>query len=619
VIASSCDDTFYRAKIKQQRVAPGGREWGLDALSGPIAAWIDKSKPHLSYFNLRKSDRKLLIDADYIRAELPTISHGPICTSPFLVDDQLFAEWLGQSRNRNILATDMESSAVIEAAHEIGIRNGRVLVIRGISDPADGKKKDIDGVENGALRRIAMRNATHVAGHVISNALNFSTGSFSLRTTADGTGTHTVAAYAETIQFLRTLGERVLASIPEAEICNWARIEQTRSDAFRSQLEELSSSAYNIEISRESDPHFWIIENIDRVGKDFLIANWIMICLSSRPTASDIHIDVLSKVYPHRVNRFCKAMLDQFDEKKIIDSLVAAYGYHPKRGRNSHNIKKTQERAKAHICYLLGRVKTPQQQRRASQELMLWRDQIGRQAKIIIKSANGNYRLDAVFTQLRSNELRLLLRTICISLILLGQSREAEVYVKACLGNKGFDSLNRGFHLEYYGDIDYDPRESMNNVDHLSACSQTFETIYTKLTNSFQTGKTYPLRDVELQTILSLAQHRLAMGRLAPEYRQKIVSLFNQYCDTRLTQIPTLQSYCAMLRMHIADVAFCQSDLLKKLYELKKVPRAGWNDNEDGHRRSTPNPESILAHTAGGMLLIQFCLPEKLPVKDCQW
>jgi 5'-deoxynucleotidase YfbR-like HD superfamily hydrolase/nucleoside phosphorylase len=618
VIASSCDDIFYRAKIKQHRVAAGGRERAMDALSAPIATWLDKSKPHLSYFDLRQSDRQLLLQGGYIRPDLPVISHGPICTSPFLVDDPLFAEWLGSARNRNILATDMESSAVIEAAHLMGIRNGRILVIRGISDPADGKKKAIDGIEDGALRKIAMRNATHVAGHIISNALSFSPQGFSLKTTDDDAGVHgtAISAYAETIDFLRKVSERVLASDPEIDICNWARTEQARSDSFRSQLSELSSSAYNIEIRQESDPHSWVIERIDRIGRDFLIANWIMTCISNKSATSEIHLEVLSKVYPHRFNRFCKAMLGQLDEKKIVDSLVAAYGHHPKRGINSRKARQTQERAKAHICYLLGRVKTPQQQRRASQELMSWREQIGRKANVIDQIARGNYRLDAVFAQIHSNELRLLLRTICISLILLEQPKESEVYVRACLRNKDFDSLNRGFHLEYYGDIDYDSRETMNNVDHLSSCNQTFEALYKKLTKSLKLGKTYPLRDVELQTILSLAQHRLAKSRLAIAHRTMLQSLFNQYSDSRLTQIPILQSYCAMLRMHLADEAFCQSNLLKKLYELKKVPRTGWNDCDDEHQRTTPNPESILAHTAGGMLLIQFCLPGKLSDKD---
>lgn len=619
VLASLCDDSFYRAKIKDQAIKPGGKEWSLDALSVPLAVWLDKSKPHLSYYDLRESDHNLLLTKGYIHPSLPAIVHGAICTTPFLVDAPEFADWLAQSRNRNILAADMESAAVIAAADATGLRNGRMLVIRGVSDPADGKKKEIDGVDNGALRRIAMRNAAHVASHIISNALDFSSEELTFRGNYQQTGADTAAlsAYAETLKFLKTLSDRIIVSDPEIDVCKWAKQEQKRSDSFRNQLEELSLSAYRIEIGREHDSRSKIIESIDRVGRDFLIANWIMTCLSSKAAASDTHIDVLSKVYPHRVNRFCKAMLSLFDEKNIVDSLVAAYNHTPSKGaRHNNSSKKTRERAKAHICYLLGRVKTPQQRTVATRELLAWREQIGRQAKVIKQADKGNYRLDAVFGQLKENELRLLLRTICISLILLERQHEGEVYIRACLGNKDFDSLNRGFHLEYYGDIDYDPRESMNNVDHNLSCDQTFDKLYGKLIQSFQTNISYPLRDVELQTILSLAQHRLAKGKLASEHRELIISLFDNYSDSRLTQIPILQSYCAMLRMHMQDEKFSSNKLLKKLYELKKIPRAGWNDNDNDHQRSTPNPETVLAHTAGGMLLIQFCLPEKLSESD---
>jgi 5'-deoxynucleotidase YfbR-like HD superfamily hydrolase len=584
-----------------------------------MSSWLGISKPHLSYYGLREADRQLLVGKGYIRTTSPEIAHGPICTTPFLVDDPNFAEWLGDARNRNFIATDMESAAVVEAAHESGIRNGRVLVIRGISDPADGKKSEIDGVENGVLRRIAMQNAAHVASHIVSHALDFSGDEFTLRKTDGPASTRASAlvAYAEAIQFLSELSKRVAASIPESEICEWAQKEQYRSGAFRHQFDELSGSAYNFEIRKEIDAHAWVVESIERTGRDFLVASWIMRCLSTKTTPSDTHVEVLSKVYPHRVNRFCKAMLGQFDEKKIVDSLVAAYEHRPsKANRNDHSTKRNQERAKAHICYLLGRVKTPQQKKRASQELLSWREQLGKQAKVFNQTDRGNYRLGAVFAQLHANELRLLLRTICISLILLEQPTEGEVYVRACLRNKDFDSLNRGFHLEYYGDIDYDPRESMNNVDPLSSCHQTFDTLYRKLTNSFQSGTTYPLRDVELQTILSLVQHRLAIGRLTHEHRQLVTALLNQFSEARLTQVPILQSYCVMLRAHLTDERFRQIDLLKKLFELKKMPRAGWNDCDDDHERITPNPESVLSHTAGGMLMVQFCLPDQLSESD---
>ena len=194
VVASSCDDPFYRAKMTHSKVIPGGRERFLDVLSSPIAAWLNMSKPHLSYYNLSEKDKLLLKKQGYIDTAPPSVICGPICTTSFLIDDPEFPKWLKDCRNRNILAADMESAAIVEAAHSKGILDGRVLVIRGISDPADGMKKETDNIEKGILRQIAMRNASHVASHIISNALQFSNGQVMFRNSDDPSTTDSLAA-----------------------------------------------------------------------------------------------------------------------------------------------------------------------------------------------------------------------------------------------------------------------------------------------------------------------------------------------------------------------------------------------------------------------------------------
>jgi len=221
-----------------------------------------------------------------------------------------------------------------------------------------------------------------------------------------------------------------------------------------------------------------------------------------------------------------------------------------------------------------------------------------------------------MFSTVDSPEERLLLRTICISLILLEQPGESEIYVHACLRNKEFDSLNRGFHLEYYGDIDYDPRESMNNADNYGPCTKTFAILFDKLSVSYMEDRPYALRAVDLQTLLSLVQHRFALGALSEEHRESLLALLKKYRDSYLTSITLQQSYCTMMREHLAISAFKRVELVQKLYELKKLPRTGWNDCDEEHKRGTPNPESILSHTAGGLLLIYFLLPERLSKSD---
>ena len=71
-----------------------------------------------------------------------------------------------------------------------------------------------------------------------------------------------------------------------------------------------------------------------------------------------------------------------------------------------------------------------------------------------------------------------------------------------------------------------------------------------------------------------------------------------------------------MLRGQLTVPVFRRVDLLRQLYILKKMPRSGWNDCYEAQVRRTPNPESVLSHTAGGLLLIYFCLPDKLSEDD---
>lgn len=618
VLASSCDNSLFRAKKKEQKVLPSGKEWPLEALSSHLNTAIVLSPPYYSYDGLTNKEIASLRGKNYIR-ESPKTLHGPICATPYVVDDPKFADWLKTSRNRNILATDMESVAVVQAAHACGIRNGRVLVLRGISDPADGKKGEVDLVGSGTLRKVAMRNAAQLASHSVCNLLSFEGPQVLLRG-YDVTRPPIEAklsSFKETLEFLREISARISKGEAETDVCAWAIETRRQQQLITNQVKALAQEAYNQEIDKQTQNHECsaVLATLDSTILDYLVGTWIMDCLVNKEISAQL-LDVLSNVYPQRFNRFCKAMLAILpDEKRLVDKLITAYEYKP--SRRGYKSTQKRERAKAHICYLLGRVRTPQQQSRAAEALVLWRAILCKLPKSEKTSHQPHFQLDRVFSNLETPEERLLLRTICISLILLKHSGESDIYVRACLRNCEFDTLNRGFHLEYYGDIDYDARESMNNTDPIYCLDiNTFNFLFEKLSKSYQLKEAYPLRDVELQTVLSLSQHRLAAGALPDAHRQQLLSLLNQYRESFLTSSTLLQSYCGMIREHLTIQNFTRTNLLRKLFELKKLPRTGWNDVDEDHSRKTPNPESVLSHTAGGLILILFCLPDRLGKDD---
>jgi nucleoside phosphorylase len=86
----------------------------------------------------------------------PKLHMGHIASGPIVGGASTFVKWLKDKRDRKYLALEMESAAVLKAAHKRGANS---LIIRGISDYSDERKVELDKIGGGALRRYAMNNA----------------------------------------------------------------------------------------------------------------------------------------------------------------------------------------------------------------------------------------------------------------------------------------------------------------------------------------------------------------------------------------------------------------------------------------------------------------------------
>jgi nucleoside phosphorylase len=90
---------------------------------------------------------------------VPELLDVHLASGPVVGAAQEFSQWLRKSRDRNHKALDMESGGLMAAAFK-RVEAGHTLVIRGISDYGDERKRDLDALGEGALRRYAMHNAT---------------------------------------------------------------------------------------------------------------------------------------------------------------------------------------------------------------------------------------------------------------------------------------------------------------------------------------------------------------------------------------------------------------------------------------------------------------------------
>jgi nucleoside phosphorylase len=106
-----------------------------------------------------------LIQARQLRA-VPALTVGHVATGPVVGSSDAFKTWLA-GRDRSFLAMDMETAGVMLGAASFG-GNTRVLALRTISDFADGRKKEVDRIGDGAIRRYALHNAFDLLRHMVA-------------------------------------------------------------------------------------------------------------------------------------------------------------------------------------------------------------------------------------------------------------------------------------------------------------------------------------------------------------------------------------------------------------------------------------------------------------------
>lgn len=102
----------------------------------------------------------------------PAIHVGPVATGDLRVAARAFADWI-KAANRKLIALEMEAAGAALAAYHND--SADLLVVRGVSDYADERKRDLDagqgasGVED-AWRRYAVRNAVEYLVRLLSSS-----------------------------------------------------------------------------------------------------------------------------------------------------------------------------------------------------------------------------------------------------------------------------------------------------------------------------------------------------------------------------------------------------------------------------------------------------------------
>lgn len=120
--------------------------------------WITACQRNLE--GLTPNDKAADLVSKNIIRQQPYLFVGHMVSGDVVCASEEFAAWI-QTKDRNYKALEMESGGVLETAYS-HISPARTLVIRGISDFGDSRKKELDQIGEGALRRYAMRNAARL-------------------------------------------------------------------------------------------------------------------------------------------------------------------------------------------------------------------------------------------------------------------------------------------------------------------------------------------------------------------------------------------------------------------------------------------------------------------------
>jgi nucleoside phosphorylase/5'-deoxynucleotidase YfbR-like HD superfamily hydrolase len=329
----------------------------------------------------------------------------------------------------------------------------------------------------------------------------------------------------------------------------------------------------------------WRLLHRHRVVKDFLVAYHVVDVVRAVGRGSDKEAGDLNYVYPFRINAFCKEMVTAGRDVQF-EVLHGCEQLYKEGGPN----------AKPHACYLAGRVSNYQ---------------VREEAIVFLRDCNIETQKRLRLGTLNTPGELLLARTIYISLMNLGDDKAADEYLSWLMHNERWDDLNRGFHLEYYGDISFDPDRQMIHSDPMDApteilpCRKTLAQLVSRIRRHIQ-DSSYKMFAVEVYTAYSLAQHRHAKNVLPPSDRDTLLDLIPRILlNSNIARSKPLKQYLSMITQNFHGENFPIGRLAERLYRIKTEERKGWRRRTE----SIPRVESVADHMYCAYLLGQLYLP----------
>lgn len=332
---------------------------------------------------------------------------------------------------------------------------------------------------------------------------------------------------------------------------------------------------------------------------DFLISyNYIQVIQK----ASDReNLSALEVILPKEVTRFATPRFN--DSSSSEERLLRIV---------KENYSRLNSYGKSEMTYWLGRIKTPNLAEVATELLREYHHEI-------VSEIADKERLETYSLTERKNDF-FLLRGIAVSLIYKGCRESSDEYIRSMIEDSFQNEINRGFHLEYYGDIAYVPTErTLNFADNLQVGRKTLERLSCSLEFAFAKSEIDLPTELILFTMCSLIQARLEIDpdRLSfnlEMYILRCIDFLDDFIEGSGRTSPDIVMFFRIMRDDFASYLklpdkknyFISNDSFNRYSEAKQVKRAGWVNV------GIPEPENIVEHMYNSWLMTLLYLPDNV-------
>ncbi len=348
-----------------------------------------------------------------------------------------------------------------------------------------------------------------------------------------------------------------------------------------------SVAAFMLEMPRAKIPDVVTIKSL--AALDFFFAYYyVESCTDGNKLDFIKNLDC---VFTSRINRFVMqiAQLNAQKEESFIAALTECY--------NDNLPFKT----RTQIAYFLGRAKVSQTA--TNNAIAFLKSQYERISKNYDNSR-------------KNREEVMLLRTIGISLLYLGDRSFEKEFYSLIIYDEAMNRINRDFHIAYYTTNSFKLTDNTVFDKNIIYNLDNIKHVYSFLYHSVGKNTSPKTRCINIITIISLVIywiHDLSS-------KGHTIEAFNGF-GTLLATLSVDSSIPDVIRDYIITThsnlgkATLYEDALKRLYEFKSIKRTGWLRRGIG-KHSNVRIESDAEHTWACCILANILLPEN--IYDCE-